>query len=557
MNIEGWAGRLLGIIGQYRWWILATAGLAFIATGSGIGLISLAAYLISRSALVDTTAGLALTITGVRFFAVTRVVSRYLERYVGHIGTFRALTRIRVWFYRGIEPLAPAGLADHRRGDLLTRISDDVDTLQDVSLRVAVPPVAAVLTAVLTAVVLGSFGPILAVTVVLFLVLCGVVLPLVTRRLSREPAGVALVAAAQVNATVVECLDGIADLVAAGRPDLVVDPVMEATVRQLDAQRSLARTRALTASIAALLTGSCAVVVVTLGTAMVRGGTIDGVNLAVLPLVAIVAFESVQPLAVAVEHLDRSRAAAERLFTLVDQEPAVTDPDRPLEIVATDSAVAVAFRDVTFTYPGSDTPVLCGTDLVVPTGCRLALIGPSGSGKSTLVDLLVRFREVDHGHIDLFGTDIARCRADDVRRHVAVVAQHDHLFDTTVRDNLLLGDGDADDDRLREACRAAAFDEVLDALDGGLDERVGENGERLSGGERQRLMMARALLTDAPVLVLDEATAHLDPATRTRVLDGIAQWRPHGTTIVIAHDADVLEGVDLVLRMVDGRLEPV
>ena len=548
-NGVGWGRRLLGIVGSYRWWIIATAGLAFITTGSGIGLIALAAYLISRSALVDTTTGLALTITGVRVFAISRVIARYLERYVGHLGTFRTLTRIRVWFYRGVEPLAPAGLQDHRRGDLLTRISDDVDTLQDLSLRVAVPPIAAALTTVLAAVVLGSFGPALAVTVVVFLVLCGVVLPLVTRRLTREPAVVALLEAASVTATVVECLDGISDLVAAGRRDLLVDPVEAATARQLAAQRSLARTRALTGSLATLLTGSCAAVVLALGTSMVRDGAIDGVYLAVLPLVAIVAFESVQPLATAIEHLDRSRAAALRLFDVVDQRPAVTEPPHPVELAVDTTAPAIEFLDVDFTYPGADTPVLRGTRMVIPAGSRVALVGPSGSGKSTMVDLLLRFREVDRGQINFFGTDVATARADDVRHHIAVVAQNDHLFDTTVRDNLLLGDGEADDDRLMAACRAAAFDEVLDSMDAGLDERVGEDGDRLSGGERQRLMVARALLTDAPVLVLDEATAHLDPATRARVLDGMAEWRPGGTTVLIAHDAATLTGVDLVLHV--------
>jgi thiol reductant ABC exporter CydC subunit len=555
-NGGGWGRRLLGIAGRHRWWILATAGLAFLTTGSGIGLIALAAYLISRSALVSTTTDLALIITGVRAFAITRVVSRYLERYVGHLGTFRTLTRIRVWFFRGIEPLAPAVLADERRGDLLARISDDVDTLQDMSLRVAVPPLAAALTTAVAAVVLGWFNPLLAVVLVVFLVTCGVVLPLARRRLVREPAGDALRASAQVTTTVVECLDGISDLVAAGRPDLLVDRVERATDRQLAADRSLARARAVTTAAAALLTGSCAVVVLAIGTSMVRSGTMGGVTLAVLPLVAIVAFEAVQPLALAFEHLDRSKVAAQRLFDLVDREPAVLDPAEPVAAAALSARTgpAVEFHDVSFTYPGSHRPVLAGASFTVPNGARVALVGPSGSGKSTIVDLLLRFRGPTSGTIAVHGCDTATARAGDVRDQVAVVAQHDHLFDTTVRDNLLLGDGDAGDDRLWAACEAAAFDDVVRSLPRGLDERMGEDGDRLSGGERQRLMVARALLTDAPILVLDEATAHLDPATRTRMLDGVARWRPNGTTIVIAQDAAALDGVDAVLRVADGRV---
>ena len=221
-SATGSLGRVVRAVGGYRWWILAAALLSFVTLGSGIGLIALSAYLISRSALVDTTTTLALTIVGVRFFAVTRAVARYAERYVGHLGTFRILTRIRVWLFRGLEPVAPAGLMDRRGGDVLSGIVDDVDTMQDLYLRVLVPPLAAALAVALGCAVLGSFSPLLGATLAGFLVLCGVVLPLATRHVGRAPAGDLVRSQAEVGATTVEGLTGLADLVAAGRQDLLV-----------------------------------------------------------------------------------------------------------------------------------------------------------------------------------------------------------------------------------------------------------------------------------------------------------------------------------------------
>ncbi len=222
-SATGSLGRVVRAVGGYRWWILAAALLSFVTLGSGIGLIALSAYLISRSALVDTTTTLALTIVGVRFFAVTRAVARYAERYVGHLGTFRILTRIRVWLFRGLEPVAPAGLMDRRGGDVLSGIVDDVDTMQDLYLRVVGPtPCRGAGRGTGAVRSWAPSAPCSAVTLVGFLVLCGVVLPLVTRHIGRAPAGDLVRSQAEVGATTVEGLTGLADLVAAGRQDLLV-----------------------------------------------------------------------------------------------------------------------------------------------------------------------------------------------------------------------------------------------------------------------------------------------------------------------------------------------
>jgi thiol reductant ABC exporter CydC subunit len=549
--------RVVAQFGRLRWWIAAAALLSAVTFAAGIALLSMAGYLISRSALVDTTATLTLAIVGVRFSAVVRAVGRYLERYVGHLGTFRILTRVRVWFFRSIEPLAPAALVDERSGDVLTRIVDDVEALQDLPLRVLAPPMAAVLTGAVGLGVLGALDPLLAMALAGFLVVTGVVLPIATRRTGRAAAVVVTAERAQLNSVAVESVSALAELVAYGREDLLGGRLDELTTRRREAERRLATVRGLNLALAALLGGLAAVACLALAIPLVTEGRVEGVMLAVVPLAVIATFEAVAPLALGSEHLHRSRAAAERLLELVDREPTVTDPpsdasSEPFEELS--GAGCVEFDHVDFRYADDGPEVLVDATFTVPAGAQVAVVGPSGAGKSTIASLLLRFWEQQEGRIRVDGVDVRRVPAATSRAAVAVVAQHDHLFDTTVRDNLLLGDADADDERIWAVLDAVALGDVVRALPGGLDERAGENGQRLSGGERQRLMIARALLAEASVLVLDEATAHLDPETERQVLDGVARWRGGRTTLHIAHHAEGLGSPDLVLRVDDGRV---
>jgi ATP-binding cassette subfamily C protein CydC len=545
--------RIVARFGSLRWWIAATALLSAATLAAGIGLLALSGSLISRSALVDTTATLTLAIVGVRFFAVVRAVGRYLERYVGHLGTFRILTRIRVWFFEGLEPLAPAVLLDDRAGDVLTRVVDDVDELQDLPVRVIAPAIAAVLASAVGVGVMWALDPSLALVLAAFLLVAGILVPVATRRLDRSSAEVLTAERAQLNATAVESVTALADLVAYGREDLLGDRLDELTDRRRDAERRLARARAANAALAGALAGLAALATLAVAVGLVTEGRLDGALLAVVPLATIATFDAVAPLGPAADHLARCRGAARRLLGLIDRVPAVVDP--PAGSGPDPSgAGALAFEGVTFRYAPAAPDVLTDTTFSVPAGARVAVVGPSGAGKSTIAAMLLRFWEPQHGTIRIDGVDVRTVPTDVARSAVAVVAQHDHLFDTTVRDNLLLGDGRAGDERLWSALDAVALGDVVRALPGGLDERAGEDGRRFSGGERQRLMIARALLAESPVLVLDEATAHLDPDTERLVLDGVARWRAGRTTIHVAHHAPAAVAPDLVLHVEGGRI---
>jgi ATP-binding cassette subfamily C protein CydC len=549
---QNYLRRLVALIAPFRWWMLLGVLLSAVTTGSSVGLMAVSAYLIAKAAVVTDMSELALIITGVRFFAISRAALRYAERYVTHLTTFRILTGLRVWFYQAIEPLAPARLWQVHSGDLLTRTVDDIETLENFYLRVATPPLAAALVTLFGCALLGWLDPWLGVALLVFLLLAGMALPLVSYWLSHTAASAVIDLRSALNTRLVDNVQGLADLLANGAAAEQQAAALALADRMEAAQRRLAWVRGLTNGLGALCTGLAGVTVLALAIPLVTAGQIDGVLLALLPLTAIACFEAVQPLAHSLQLLATSRAAAARLFTLIDAPPAVTDPPAPLApppLAPPLSAPALEVRGLTFRYHADEPPVLANLSFHAPGGGRVALVGPSGAGKTTLINLLVRFWEYEEGAILLDGHDLRRYAADDVRALVGVVAQQTHLFHATVRENLLLANPEADEAAVIAACRMAELHDFIAGLPQGYDTLVGENGVNLSGGERQRLAIARAVLKAAPILVLDEATAHLDDATAQRVLANLEPFMAGRTVLISAHRHIDLVRVDQVVAL--------
>jgi len=542
--------RELGLMARHRWWIVVGALLGFAAIGSSVGLMAVSAYLISKAAIVTNVAEVALAITAVRVFAISRAVFRYLERYATHRATLRILAGLRTWFYGAIEPLAPARLSAYHSGDLLARIVSDIDTLEDLYVRVLVPPVVAALVTALASILLGAFDPVLGLALLAFLVLTGVVLPVLSRRLTRAPASAVVSARAESSVLLVDGVRGVADLLVLGEDDRHRTRTLAAGCALDRAAERLAEVRGLNAALVALCTSLAGVTVLALAIPLVTGGRLDGVLLATIPLAAMASFEAIAPLSLSAQLLDTTDRAAARLFELVDAEPEVTDPPEPAPPPVLHD---LEIRGLRFRYDPAEPYVLDGLDLTIPAGGSLALVGPSGSGKSTLVDLLLRFRDYREGEIRIGGRDLHAYRADDVRQAFGVVSQQVHLFNATIRDNLAVADADATDEEMEAACRIAQLHDAILALPDGYETRIGEDGVRLSGGERQRLAIARAILKDAPILVLDEATANLDVATESRLLDSLAPFMAGRTTLVISHRATVAGRVDRVVALDGGH----
>ena len=545
--------RLFGLMAAHRRWIAIGALLGFLAVGSNVALMAMSAYLISKAALVSNVAEVALAITAVRVLAIARAAFRYLERYVTHRATFAILADLRVWFFASIEPLAPARLSGRRSGDLLARIVADIETLEDFYVRVIVPPVVAVLVTAVASLLLGIFDPVLGFALLAFLGFTGIILPLVSRWLSRRPAMALVATRAELSATLVDEISGIADLVALDRAADHRERVLELGLATDRAMAELAVVRAGGAALAATFASLAAVTVLAIGVQLVGAGRLEGVYLALVPLVALASFEVIGPLAQAFQLQDANEAAARRLFDLTDASPEVVDPPTTTGPGPIPDGHGIEFRDVRFRYAPDEPAALDGCSFALDSGASLAIVGPSGAGKSTLVNLLLRFWDPAEGEILIGGHDIRGYRADDVRRMLGVVAQDVHLFNATIRDNLAVADPDVTDERIVEACRLAQVHETIMALPSGYETRVGENGLLLSGGERQRLAIARAIIKDAPILILDEATANLDVETERDLMASLESFIIGRTTLVISHRAGVAEGMDRTVTMVAGR----
>jgi ATP-binding cassette subfamily C protein CydC len=543
--------RLLNLIAPFSGWIALSILLSFATVGASVGLMAMSAFLISKSAIVTVGVDLSLIITAVRGFALARAALRYAERYLTHTISFRILTRLRLWFYVSIEKLAPARLLQYRSGDLLTRIMADIETLENFYVRVVVPPLAAVLVTALTCLILGTFNVWLGVALLGFLALAGVVLPLTVQRLSRVPATQVVATRAELNSALVDEVQGIADLLSFGQETHHNVRLLTLSQRLSRIQEGLAVVRGMGNALGGLLASLAGLTVLALAIPLVSGGRINGVFLALLPLTALASFEAVQSLPLAWQNLEASQAAARRLFALIDAEPAVVAPPqpspRPLDY-------SLEVRNVRFAYAPGEAPVLDGVSFSVPSGGRLGIVGPSGGGKTTLVNLLLRFWDYQAGSILLGRQDLRTYQPDDVRDMMSVIAQDTYLFNGTVRDNLLLADPDASDHAIVAAARHAQLDEFISGLPDGYDTWIGENGVLLSGGERQRLAIARAILKDAPILILDEPTAHLDAVTEQNVFRALHYLMTGRTSLIISHRPLGPELVDQILILGGGRM---
>ncbi|HEX7310342.1 MAG TPA: thiol reductant ABC exporter subunit CydC [Gaiellaceae bacterium] len=512
----------------------------------GVGLMATAGYLISRAAEQPPILALTTAIVAVRFFGLARPIARYLERLASHDLALRSLARIRRQFYERIEPLAPSQLESYRHGELLDRMVGDVDALQGLYLRGIGPPLVAALTGAVCVGVAAALLPIAAVILAAGLLVGGLVVPAVAARLGRATDGRSA-ARATLTAELIELLRGAPELVAFGREEDTVERIRRAD-RVL---ARLARRDALAAgvadSLAILVAGATVVGVLAAAVAAHNAGALDRVFVAALALLALASFESVAPLAQTARELAATLAAGRNVLELVDREPAVRDAAEP--VLLQRDAPSVALERVTAGYADGEPPVLTEFDLRLEPGRKVALVGPSGAGKTTVVNLLFRFLDPVAGKITIDGRNVREYAQDDVRGTFALAGQNAHLFDTSIRANLLLARPGASDSELMAVLDRARLADWVATLPDGLDTIVGEEGMRLSGGQRQRLVLARALLADAPILVLDEPTAHLDTETAQRLMDDMLDASAARTVLLITHRPEGLNRMDEIVAV--------
>lgn len=538
---------------RHKWMLTLGIVLAIVTLLASIGLLTLSGWFLSASAVAGF-AGIysfnyMLPAAGVRGAAITRTAGRYFERLVSHDATFRVLQHLRVHTFSKLLPLSPAGLARYRQGELLNRIVADVDTLDHLYLRVISPLVGAFVVIMVVTIGLSVLDVTLACTLGGVMLLTLFIMPPVFYRAGKTTGQNLTHLRGQYRQQLTAWLQGQAELTIFGASDRY-RAQMEATELQWhEAQRRQSELTALSQALMLLIGAVAILLMLWMAAGGVDGNAQPGALIALFVFCALAAFEALAPVTGAFQHLGQVIASAVRITELTEQKPEVIFPTDESGVP---EQVTLTLRDVVFSYPGQAQKALDSLSLQVNPGEHIAILGRTGCGKSTLLQLLTRAWDPQQGEILLNDRPIAALNEKTLRRTISVVPQRVHLFSATLRDNLLLAAPDASDERLADTLRRVGLEKLLD--DTGLNSWLGEGGRQLSGGELRRLAIARALLHDAPLMLLDEPTEGLDATTESQMLELLAEVMRGKTLLMVTHRLRGLARFDQIIVMDNGQI---
>ncbi|EAQ7976489.1 cysteine/glutathione ABC transporter ATP-binding protein/permease CydC [Salmonella enterica] len=538
---------------RHKWMLTLGIALAILTLLASIGLLTLSGWFLSASAIAGF-AGIysfnyMLPAAGVRGAAITRTAGRYFERLVSHDATFRVLQHLRIYTFSKLLPLSPAGLARYQQGELLNRIVADVDTLDHLYLRVISPLVGAFVVIMIVTLGLSILDVTLAITLGGIMLLTLFIMPPVFYRAGKNTGQNLTHLRGQYRQQLTSWLQGQAELTIFGASKRY-RAQMEATELQWhEAQRRQSELTALSQALMLLIGALAVMLMLWMASGGVGGNTQPGALIALFVFCALAAFEALAPVTGAFQHLGQVIASALRITELTEQKPEVAFPQT--ESLALEK-VTLTLRDVSFRYPDQPINALSALSLQATPGEHVAILGRTGCGKSTLLQLLTRAWAPQQGEILLNDLPLSSLSESALRRTISVVPQRVHLFSATLRDNLLLAAPNASDEALSDMLRRVGLEKLLE--DSGLNSWLGEGGRLLSGGELRRLAIARALLHDAPLMLLDEPTEGLDATTESEMLELLADVMREKTVLMVTHRLRGLARFDQIIVMDDGRI---
>lgn len=538
---------------RHKWMLTLGIVLAIVTLLASIGLLTLSGWFLSASAVAGF-AGIysfnyMLPAAGVRGAAITRTAGRYFERLVSHDATFRVLQHLRIHTFSKLLPLSPAGLARYRQGELLNRIVADVDTLDHLYLRVISPLVGAFVVIMVVTIGLSVLDVTLACTLGGVMLLTLFIMPPVFYRAGKTTGQNLTHLRGQYRQQLTAWLQGQAELTIFGASDRYRAQMETTELLWHEAQRRQSELTALSQALMLLIGAVAILLMLWMAAGGVGGNVQPGALIALFVFCALAAFEALAPVTGAFQHLGQVIASAVRITELTEQKPEVTFPTDVSDVPA---QVTLTLRDVSFSYPEQAQKALDSLSLQVNPGEHIAILGRTGCGKSTLLQLLTRAWDPQQGEILLNNRPIAALNEATLRKIISVVPQRVHLFSATLRDNLLLAAPDASDEQLADTLRRVGLEKLLD--DTGLNSWLGEGGRQLSGGELRRLAIARALLHDAPLMLLDEPTEGLDATTESQMLELLADVMREKTLLMVTHRLRGLARFDQIIVMDNGQI---
>ncbi|BBQ84602.1 TPA: cysteine/glutathione ABC transporter ATP-binding protein/permease CydC [Kluyvera ascorbata] len=544
----------LALYKRHKWLLSLGVVLAIVTLLASIGLLTLSGWFLSASAVVGFAGAYSfnymLPAAGVRGAAIIRTAGRYFERLVSHDATFRVLAHLRVFTFSKLLPLSPAGLARFRQGELLNRMVADVDTLDHLYLRVISPLVGALVVILVVTAGLSLLDVSLALMLGGIMLATLLILPPLFYR-AGKPTGEQLTALrGQYRQQLTGWLQGQAELTIFNASDRYRKQMEQTELNWHDAQRRQSELTALSQALMLLIGAVAVVSMLWLAAGGVGDNAQPGALIALFVFCALAAFEALAPVTGAFQHLGQVIASALRVSQIIEQQPEVTFPQQAA--AAPHQQVALTLEQITFTYPEQSQPALDNLTLHVAAGEHIAILGRTGCGKSTLLQLLTRAWDPQRGRIQLNDTPLNQLDEHTLRQTISLVPQRVHLFSATLRDNLLLARPDASDEKLANVLRRTGLEKLLE--DAGLNSWLGEGGRQLSGGELRRLGIARALLHDAPLMLLDEPTEGLDATTENQILELLADVMQNKTLLMVTHRLRGLARFNQIIVMDNGQI---
>ncbi len=527
--------------------------LAIVTLLASIGLLTLSGWFLAASAVAGV-AGLysfnyMLPAAGVRGAAIFRTAGRYAERLVSHDATFRVLAHLRVFTFTKILPLSPGGIAHFRQADLLNRLVADVDTLDHLYLRVISPLVSALVVIILVTFGLSFLDVKLALTLGAIMLVLMLLLPVIFYR-AGKPAGRELTALrSNYRMQLTSWLQGQSELVVFGAQSRFRQQLNDIEQRWMLRQQQQAKLTGLSQAMVIAAAGLTVTLMLWLAAGGINQFPQPGALIALFVFTPLAAFEALGPVAAAFQHLGQVIASAQRVSQIIDQPAEVTFPSQgPLA----GERVSLSLKNVNFTYPGQPLPVLKNINLDVRAGEHIALLGQTGCGKSTLLQLLTRAWDISSGTLEINGHPVADYDEATLRNMITVVSQRAHVFNTTLRENLRMASPQSTDEQIADALKQVDLHVLLE--NEGLNAWLGEGGRQLSGGEQRRIGLARALLHDAPLWLLDEPTEGLDAETEQHILALLHKHCQNKTLLLVTHRLHGLEALDRICVMEEGQI---